>query len=95
MCHALLHGIATMDGLLALSVLLIHSPRVLCWMALWSLITALSRPLTMGWEAWPEFAIRLANGAVPLLIIGIGLPALIRLNINESLPDSKSVSHDT
>ena len=93
-CHVLLHGIGIMDGLLALSVLLIHSPGTLRWMTFWGLLTAFSRPLTMGWAAWPELATRLANGAVPLLIIGIGLPALIRLNRNERSSNLEPVSQD-
>ena len=93
-CHVLLRGIGILDGLLALSVLLIHSPRTLYWMTFWGLITAFSRPLTMGWDAWPELAIRLANGAVPLLIIGIGLPALIRLNRDERSSNLEPVSQD-
>lgn len=91
-CHALLRGIGIMDGLLALSVLLIHSPKTLCWMAFWGFITALSRPFTMGWDAWPELAIRLANGLVPLLILGIGLPALICRRRDESSPPAVGVT---
>ena len=84
-----------MDSLLALSVLLIHSPKTLYWMCFWGLITALSRPLSMGIESWPEVAIRLANGAVPLLIISLGLPALIRPQMKpESSPSTQPVSID-
>lgn len=78
--HILLRVIGLMDGMMAMSVLLVHSPKTLYWMALWGLITALSRPLTMGFEAWPELAMRLANAAVPMFIIALGLPALIRLH---------------
>ena len=94
-CHLLLRGIGIMDGLLALSVLLIHSPRTLYWMTCWGLITAFSRPLTMGWDAWPELAIRLANCAVPLLILGIGLPALIRRGQNERSSNLETVSQQS
>ena len=95
-CHILLRGIGLMDGLLALSVLCIHSPKILCWMTFWGLVTAFSRPLTMGWDAWPELAIRLANGAVPLLIIGIGLPALIHnQKSRERSPNPEPVSQES
>ncbi len=95
-CHILLRGIGIMDGLLALSVLVVHSPRILLWMSFWGLITAFSRPLTMGWDAWPELAIRLANAAVPLLILLMGLPALIRLQKrNERSPSLEPVSQES
>lgn len=77
-CHGLLHAIACMDVFLALSVLLIHNHKTLWWMAVWGLITAASRPITMGWDAWPELAIRLANSACPWLILSLGLPTLFR-----------------
>ena len=37
-------------------------------MAFWGLITALSRPVTMGFDAWPEFAMRVANCALPIML---------------------------
>jgi len=76
-CHGLLYAIGTMDMLLTVGVLLFHIPMALRWMAIWGLITAFARPLTISWLVWPEFAIRLANGACPWLILLIGLPALI------------------
>lgn len=94
-CHTLLRCIGVMDGLLALSVILIHSPKVLYWMTFWGLITAMSRPLTISLEAWPELAIRLANGAAPWLIVALGIPALIQLKRqSESSPTSPIVSKD-
>lgn len=94
-CHALLRCIGIMDGLLALSVILIHSPKALYWMTMWGLITAISRPLSIGLETWPEVAIRLANGAAPWLIACIGLPALLRFKKqNESLSGQATVSQD-
>ncbi len=75
--HGLLHAIGLMDVWLALSVLLIHRPVLLRWMVFWGLVTALARPLTIGWLAWPELAVRLSNGFCPWLILAIGLPALV------------------
>ena len=37
-------------------------------MAFWGLVTALSRPLAMGLESWPETAVRIANGGLPLVL---------------------------
>ena len=88
--HGLLRCIGIMDGLLALSVLLIHSPKTLYWMTFWGLITALSRPLSMGLDTWPELAIRLANAAAPWLIIALGIPALIQLKKPKIKSDTKS-----
>ena len=55
-------------------------------MAFWGLITAFSRPLTMGFDAWPEFAMRIANCALPL-----GLFLIFR-NQNQALvePEPKT-----
>ena len=89
--HFLLRCIGIMDMLLALSVLLIHSPKILYWMCFWGLITAMSRPLSMGLDTWPELAIRLANGAAPWLLIALGAPALITLKKpNPQLTESSS-----
>ena len=50
----------------------------------------------MGWDAWHELAIRLANAAVPLLILLMGLPALIRLQKrNERSPSLEPVSQES
>lgn len=92
-CHGLLHAIGLMDFLLALGVLLIHSPMALRWMAFWGVLTALSRPLSIGWDAWPELAIRLANGACPWLILIIGMPAMLRRRPRpEKIPAENPVS---
>jgi len=94
-CHGLLHAIGLMDLLLAIGVLLVHCPIALRWMAFWGLITAFSRPLTIGWLAWPEFAIRLANGACPWLILAVGLPALLRRRqLTDKIPNENSVSEN-
>ncbi len=76
--HILLYCIGAMDLILAFGVLLVHSPASLRWMAFWGLLTAFMRPLTISWLAWPEFAIRLANGMAPWLILAIGAAALMK-----------------
>jgi hypothetical protein len=48
-------------------------------MACWGMITAASRPIALGLDAWPEFAMRLPNSAAPLLVLFIGLPAAFSL----------------
>jgi hypothetical protein len=74
-CHGLLRIIGAMDLVLAISVVAVHSRPLLLWMACWGLITAASRPIALGLDAWPEFAMRLPNSAAPLLVLFIGLPA--------------------
>ena len=68
-CHGLLRLIGVMDVLLAVGVTVTLFRPLLLWMACWGLITALSRPIAMGFDAWPEFAMRLPNWAVPLLVV--------------------------
>lgn len=65
---AILKAVGCMDILLALSLLFIRRPKVILWMAIWGLVTAISRPLTMGIEAWPETAIRIANFIMPFFL---------------------------
>ena len=64
-----LHTVGVMDIGLAVAVLIVKSPRVFLWMACWGFITAFSRPLTLGVDAWSEFAIRVANGGIPLWLL--------------------------
>ena len=54
-----------MDILLALFLLKFQNLKLILWMSFWGLVTALSRPLTIGLEAWPEAAMRIAKFAVP------------------------------
>jgi hypothetical protein len=65
---AILKTVGCMDIFLAVSLLFIRSPKLLLWMAFWGIITLLSRPLTIGFGAWPECAIRMANFALPLCL---------------------------
>ena len=60
--------IGVMDLVLAAVILVWRRPGIFLWMACWGLITALSRPVIMGLEAWPELAVRVANSGLPLLL---------------------------
>ena len=57
-----------MDLAFAALVLWQRSRMVCPGMAMWGFITALSRPVTMGFAAWPDAAMRIANGALPLIL---------------------------
>ncbi len=68
--------IGIMDMILAALVLLYPTRKLLYWMALWGLVTALSRPLSMGITAWHETAIRAGNCVLPLclaMLVSAGL----------------------
>ena len=88
-CHGLLRTIGVMDLALAVSVVAVHNRRMLFWMACWGLITAASRPVAMGLDAWPEFAMRLPNSVVPLLALFLGLQALFSLPSSTTNKQSK------
>lgn len=79
-CHGLLRAIGMMDLLLAVGVTAIHFRPLLLWMGCWGLIAAASRPVAMGFDAWPEFAMRLPNSAAPLLVVLLGMPAAFSLS---------------
>ena len=68
-CHGILRVIGVMDLILAIAVVTIINRRLLIWMACWGLITAASRPIAMGFDAWPECAMRLPNSVMPLLLL--------------------------
>ena len=89
-CHIVLRIIGVMDFFLAVSVVAFHRRRLLFWMCCWGLITAASRPVTMGLDAWPEFAIRLPNSVAPLLVLILSQPALFLSSSHKtnSLSDS-------
>jgi len=62
--------IGRLDFLLA-ALILIPFKRlrtVALWMAIWGFVTAVSRVTAFGWERWPDFLIRMANGGLPLLL---------------------------
>ena len=91
-CHVLLRIIGIMDLLLAVSVVTVHHRRLLFWMGCWGLITAASRPIAMGLEAWPEFAMRLPNSVAPLLVLLLGSQAIFSRSL--PTPSSKPESTD-
>ena len=74
-----------MDLVLAISVVAVHS-RPCCYGWPGGLITAASRPIALGLDAWPEFAMRLPNSAAPLLVLFIGLPAAFSLFSSKNQP---------
>lgn len=64
----ILKTVACMDITLAVLLLISRRPGILLWMASWGVITALSRITAISLEAWPQSAVRIANGALPLIL---------------------------
>jgi hypothetical protein len=42
--------------------------KIALWMAIWGLVTALSRMTTYGWDFWHDLALRICNGGIPLFL---------------------------
>lgn len=53
---------------LALAIVCVRWRSVALYMAFWGFLTAASRMLALGFEAWPESLIRVANGGAPLAL---------------------------
>jgi hypothetical protein len=69
--HALilmLKSIGVMDIALALIIVFYRNQNIYLWMIFWGLITAFSRPISIGLHAWPEAAMRSANFGIPLTL---------------------------
>ena len=66
--HLFLKSVGCMDIFLAIAVLFYRKPGLFLWMAIWGFVTAFSRPLTIGFDAWPEFAMRIANCGMPAVL---------------------------
>jgi hypothetical protein len=64
----ILKCIGTMDILLAVVILFLRRPKIFLWMSFWGLLTALSRPVTLGFDAWPEAAMRAGNFCMPCIL---------------------------
>ena len=69
LAEAALPWIAFQDFVLAGLLLLPKRLRwVALWMAIWGLVTAMSRMTAFGWERWPDLCLRVCNGGIPLLL---------------------------
>jgi len=64
----LLTVIGLQDLLLAVLLLMRRWRWIAGWMALWGLVTALSRMTSMGMDSWHQSVLRLANGGAPLTL---------------------------
>jgi hypothetical protein len=42
--------------------------KIALWMAIWGLVTALSRMTAYGWDYWHDLALRICNAGIPLFL---------------------------
>ena len=68
--EAALPAIALQDFILVGLLLLPHRKfrTVAMWMAIWGLVTAMSRMTAYGWGNWHDLALRVCNGGIPLFL---------------------------
>jgi len=68
--EAALPIIAIQDFILV-ALLLLPGKRiktVALWMAVWGIVTAMSRMTAYGWDFWHDLALRICNGGIPLFL---------------------------
>ncbi len=63
-----LKTIAIVDFLAAMLVLVRPWPPLLAWLALWGLVTALARPVSLGFASYPEVLLRGSHFLAPLAV---------------------------
>ena len=63
--------IAAVDLLVAALVILWPRTPVLVWLAIWGLVTALSRPMAYGFASYPDVLVRAPHYLAPLAIIAL------------------------
>lgn len=63
--------IAVVDLVVAGLVLVWPRPGVLIWLAVWGLVTALSRPLAYGFASYPELLMRAPHYLAPLAVMAL------------------------
>ncbi|WP_404309820.1 hypothetical protein [Neorhodopirellula lusitana] len=61
--------IGIVDIVVALALIVLRSRLAAFYMAVWGFVTAASRMTALGFDAWPETLVRIANGGVPLVIL--------------------------
>ena len=42
--------------------------KIALWMAVWGIVTAMSRMTALGWDHWHDLALRICNGGIPLFL---------------------------
>ncbi len=65
---SILKVIAIVDLIVAALVLLHTSPALLAWLGFWGLVTALSRPVSLGFASYPEVLLRASHVLAPVAV---------------------------
>ncbi|MEX1049689.1 MAG: hypothetical protein WED15_09180 [Akkermansiaceae bacterium] len=65
---SMLKIIAAIDIIAAALVLLHPSPVLVAWLSFWGLVTALSRPISLGFASYPEVLLRASHVLAPLAL---------------------------
>ena len=66
--QSILSIVGLMDISLTCTIVFLRSHKVFLWMFIWGLVTALSRPLTLGLDTWFEASVRSANFVIPAVL---------------------------
>ena len=61
--------IGWMDIFVGVAILIRPMPALLWWMAVWALVTALSRMTSMGWDAYRDVLLRVSHFVVPFVLV--------------------------
>lgn len=70
----MLKTIAVIDFIVAGMVLFSTAPWILGWLCFWGLVTALSRPLSLGFNSYPEVLLRASHFIAPLAVWWLSAP---------------------
>ncbi len=60
--------IGVLDIAAGIAILVRAFPALLWWMAVWGLVTALSRMTSLGWEAYRDVLVRASHFLVPMIL---------------------------
>lgn len=66
---SLLTIIGWVDVVVGIAILIRPLPTLLWWMAVWGLVTALSRMTSLGWDAYRDVLIRATHFVVPFAMV--------------------------
>lgn len=66
---SLLTVIGWVDVVVGIAILIRPLPALLWWMAIWGLVTALSRMTSLGWDAYRDVLIRATHFVVPFVLV--------------------------
>jgi hypothetical protein len=66
---SILTVIGWVDVITGVAILIRPLPALLWWMAIWGLVTALSRMTSLGWDAYRDVLMRVTHFVVPFVLV--------------------------